>query len=86
MADRLVTGSRKGYDGDILALCNPLEPWSPRFKTDAMKEIENGINNYYIKSDDKLIEVKVILKKGSKYLMAIDQTTNKNILDILLNC
>jgi len=30
MADRQVTQSRKDSDGDILALCNPGEYWSPR--------------------------------------------------------
>jgi hypothetical protein len=86
MADRLVTNTRKGYDGDILCLCNPKESWSPRFKNDAIKEIENNIHNYFIISEDNQISIKVILKNGSKHLVAMDQSTNNNILDNLTNC
>ena len=86
MADRIVTNTRKGYDGDILCLCNPQEAWSPKFKNDAIKEIENNIYNYLIKHNDIMLSITVIVKKGSKHLVAMDQSTNKNILDILTNC
>jgi hypothetical protein len=42
MADRPVIQSRKDYDGDILALCNPHEYWSPRVKRDAINDINRA--------------------------------------------
>jgi hypothetical protein len=49
MAKRLVVKTRKGYAGDILALSNPDESWSPRYKNDAIKDIENRVHNYFLK-------------------------------------
>lgn len=86
MTDRLVISTRKGYDGDILCLCNSQEAWSPKFKNDAIKEIENNIYNYFINHKDMMLSITVIVKNGSKHLVAMDQSTNKNILDILTNC
>lgn len=48
MAQRPVTQTKKDRDGDILALCNPGEPWSPRDKTGAIYDIEHGIHSYYV--------------------------------------
>jgi len=75
MAERIVLRTRKGYAGDILALCNPEESWSPRFKNDAIRDIENKLHNYFIESNGVRISVVVTFRKGSKYL----STENKNL-------
>ena len=48
MGERRVKKTRKDSDGDITALCNPDEFWSPRGKTDAIYDIETNRHNYYI--------------------------------------
>lgn len=48
MADRQVTRSRKDRDGDILALCNPGQLWSPRQKRNAISDIENRTHSYFV--------------------------------------
>lgn len=86
MTDRKITGSRKGYDGDILALCNPGKTWSPRFKNDVIRDIENNINSYFVEVNGKRIGVNIILKRGSKHLISDKQKTLNNILDDLAAC
>ena len=42
MAKRYVRQTGKDKDGDITRLCNSGQPWSPRAKVDAIRDIENG--------------------------------------------
>jgi len=35
-------------DGDIIALCNPNESWSPRLRHEVIADIENGRAEYYV--------------------------------------
>lgn len=86
MADRLVLKTRKGYAGDILALCNPGESWSPRFKNDAIKDIENKIHNYFVDSEGKKTAIVVIIKRGSKCLITENQNSSNNFLGKMDNC
>ena len=48
MADRAVNRTGKDWDGDITKLCNAGEIWSPRVKDDAIRDIETGMNSYYV--------------------------------------
>jgi hypothetical protein len=86
MAKRLVVKTRKGYAGDILALSNPDESWSPRYKNDAIKDIENGVHNYFIEVDGKKISIEVLIVKGSRYLSTDIKNLSNNILGNLSNC
>jgi len=79
MADRQVKKSRKGFDGDILTLCNPGEPWSPRFKNDAINDIEDGLHNYFIESRGERIAIFVSTNNGSKHLVSNTKNSTKNI-------
>lgn len=45
---RRVTATMKSKDGDILALCNKQESWSPRFKSDTISDVERGRYRYYV--------------------------------------
>lgn len=90
MADRRVTQSRKDKDGDITALCNPdfSGSWSPRFKDDAIADIENGDHTYYVlQGDETRAEIQVIndQKKG-KYLRTHPDQVVDNNLDELPGC
>lgn len=86
MADRIVTKSRKGYAGDILTLCNPKESWFQVFKYDAIKEIEDGTNKYFVEVNGDKISVLVSFKHGSKRLITDKNFSSKNILGELENC
>ncbi len=86
MADRLVLRSRKGYAGDVLALCNPGESWSPRFKNDAIRDIEDNIHSYFIERNGVRISIVVCFSKGSKYLITENKISSNNYLGELENC
>jgi hypothetical protein len=58
---RIVFQTIKDREGDILALCNHNAHWSPRYKQDAIKDIENGFHSYAVRwSDGKKTPVRVV--------------------------
>ena len=87
MADRDVTQTRKDRDGDILALCLPGAYWSPRYKADAIKDIETGENRYSVPwRDGTRTAIRVVNGPTGKYLRTDKDSTPKNNLDDLPNC
>ena len=87
MEDRQVTHSKKDKDGDILALCQPGQYWSPRWKSDAINDIENGKYQYhvYVYGIGK-VQIRVVQGRYGKYLRTDPDTTYGNNLDNLPNC
>lgn len=86
MPDRRVTQSRKGDDGDITALCNPREYWSPRRKADAISDIENDIHVYYVDRAGHRSVVQVVNDRARTYLRTTADETSDNNLDNLPDC
>lgn len=87
MADRAVYKTRKNGDGDILALCNSGELWSPRSKADAIYDIENGIHTYYVPWTTGRTEIRVVYDRvRGKYLRTDADSTTRNNLDDLPDC
>lgn len=87
MADRQVTATRKDSDGDILALCNAGESWSPRAKADAIRDIENGVHTYFVRwQDGPRTEIRVVNGPTGKYLRTDRDNTTRNNLDDLPDC
>lgn len=87
MADRRVTRSRKDRDGDITALCNHGEYWSPREKHLVISDIELGHHSYYVDASGFRTNVQVITRPdGSKYLRTTADSTSRNNLDNLPDC
>lgn len=85
--DRQVTGSRRDRYGDILAICNPGVAWSPRFKLDAIRDIELGLSTYYVRwLDGQRTEVRVVQGPNGKYLRTDKDDTPRNNLWDLPNC
>ena len=86
MADRQVTQSKKDKDGDILALCNPDQVWSPKSKRDAIHDIVNRVHSYYVR--DFSGRVNIIVGNGTtgKFLRTEKDTTKGNNLDELPDC
>lgn len=86
MADRAVRKTKKDTDGDILALCDDGEYWSPRRKADAINDIESGAHTYYVPWKSGRTEIRVVNGQKGKYLRTDrDDTTKNNLLD-LPNC
>lgn len=87
MADRAVTHTRKDRDGDILALCNPGEYWSPRKKADAIRDIETRAHSYYVPWwDGRRTPIRVVDGPRGKYLRTDRDETSRNNLDDLPEC
>lgn len=87
MPRREVTRTDKDKDGDIIALCNPNQRWSPREKHDAISDIDNDIHEYYVKPSC-YPEAKISVVKGNKgkYLRSNWDGTKKNNLKKLPDC
>ena len=86
MADRKVTQSGKDPDGDITALCNPGQSWSPRRKKDAISDIESGTHSYYVMSGSQRVDIHVVKGTSGKYLRTDPDKTSSNNLDDLPDC
>lgn len=85
--DRRVRESGKDEDGDITALCNSGELWSPRQKSDAISDIEVGSYRYYVQdTQGNKADVKVANRAGGKYLYTVPDKSSANNLDNLPNC
>jgi hypothetical protein len=86
MAERRVRKTRKDSDGDITALCNSTEYWSPQYKSSAISDIENNRHTYYVQDSGGRSNVHVVNGPNGKYLRT-DPNGNANAnLDTLPDC
>lgn len=83
---RRVTNSRKNNDGDITALCNPGNSWSPRYKQDAINDIETSVHSYFVIANGKEVDIHVVNGLTGKYLRTDRDETSNNNLDDLPDC
>ena len=85
MAERRVTHTDKDNDGDIESLANPGEPWSPRASADAIRDIEQGLHQYFVHEESYRTDVHVVTstEDGFKYLRTDADEASKNNLDNL---
>lgn len=85
--ERRIVQTGKDRDGDITALCNSGEHWSPRPKSKAIQDIESGIYQYYVllKNGERAI-VGVVNGSSGKYLRTNWDGTKRNNLDDLPDC
>lgn len=83
MADRRVRQTGKNTDGDITALCNTGEFWSPRAKADAVRDIRSRLHTYYVDEAGYRTEVHVT---SDGHLRTDPDPTSKNNLDNLPDC
>jgi hypothetical protein len=81
MESREVTKTIKNQFGEVVALCNDAELWSPKLRSIAIPEIELKINRYYVKQDENEVEIQIINGSGNKkVLIANADQENKNLL------
>ena len=86
MSDRRVTATGKDPAGDITALCNPGEAWSPRGNSQAISDIESGTHSYFVDAAGHRTDVHVVDGQTGKYLRTDPDPTSGNNLDNLPNC
>jgi hypothetical protein len=87
MAERYVRATKKDRDGDILALCNSGEVWSPRPKQDAINDIESRTHRYFVQwPGAQRTEITVVKGPNGKYLRTDRDSTTRNNLDDLPDC
>lgn len=86
MAKRKVMRKRVDLNKDVQALCNPMEPWSPRLKDNAIIDIEQGTHSYYIDLQGKEINVVVAYSKSGKKLITDPKQSTHNLLLDLQDC
>jgi hypothetical protein len=86
MAERRVTRTRKDDDGDITALCNTGNYWSPRNKQNAIRDIELGLHSYYVLEGGDKVDIHVVDGPDGKYLRTDPDKTDSNNLDDLPDC
>ena len=86
MAGRAVYKTGKDLDGDITKLCNANQLWSPRKKSDAIRDIETGVHSYYVPWRLGRTEIHVVDGPTGKYLRTDSDDTSRNNLDDLPDC
>lgn len=87
MAKRYVTKSGKDRDGDITKLCQEGQFWSPRYKADAIQDIENDTHEYWVNwANSPETKIRVVNGANGKYLRTDRDTTSRNNLDDLPDC
>ncbi|MFF0902343.1 UNVERIFIED_CONTAM: hypothetical protein RF653_01825 [Kocuria sp. CPCC 205316] len=77
---RPVTGVRTDPLGNIVALCNPAEVWSPRSTTRIIRDIESGVHLYYVPGSSGQLRVRVVSAGCEKRLWAASEDTVCNNL------
>ena len=87
MAKRYVTKTGKDRDGDITKLCQPGQAWSPRYKSDAINDIESGLHEYWVNwANSPETKIRVVNGPNGKYLRTDRDATSRNNLDDLPDC
>ena len=86
MSNRAVRKTGKDRDGDITKLCDPGQSWSPRFKADAIRDIETGTHSYYVPWQSGQTQIRVVNGPSGKYLRTDRDGTSRNNLDDLPDC
>jgi hypothetical protein len=75
--DRRVKMTKRDRDGNIIALCNPGEPWSPRKTADIVKDIRAAKTSYYVMESGKRAYVRLI--PGSALETTADESSKNNL-------
>lgn len=58
--DRRVRAIKRDRRGNIIALCNPGESWSPRRKADVIKDIASNRLSYYVKELERPAYLRIL--------------------------
>ncbi|HET9953584.1 MAG TPA: hypothetical protein VFQ61_03725 [Polyangiaceae bacterium] len=77
--DRRVKAVKKDRTGNIVALCNAGENWSPRRKKDVIRDIDRNRSSYYVEEIGRRAYLRVV----NGCLQTSTAEDNQNRLDRL---
>ena len=80
--DRRVKSTKKDRDGNITALCNAGQSWSPRRARDVIRDINSGMKSYYVMEK----ELRSYVRTVSGVLQTTPDATDRNHLGRLPTC
>lgn len=83
MADRLVTRICRFRTGEIIALCNPIESWSPVTIYDACTDIISDNHKYYVLVRNERVSIVPTSGVGESLLVARMGDCSFNYLEVL---
>lgn len=84
MIKRKITNAVKDEDGNIVALANPAEWWSPRSTAEIINDIEEAFYEYYLILNGQKIQLKVTNGTGRKQLRTDPNLTDEyNLVKLL---
>jgi len=87
MADRPIRQARHDADGDITAIGNNGQWWSPVHTNVAIAHIESGEHTYYVPwLNDPHTVIRVVNGTSGKYLRTDRDASSRNNLDDLPEC
>jgi hypothetical protein len=75
--DRRVKATKRDRNGNIIALCNPGETWSPRRKGDVIKDIQTNQKSYYVEELPRRTYVRVV--SGNSLQTTTDESSGNNL-------
>jgi hypothetical protein len=69
--------TKKDRDGNIVALCNPGQAWSPRKTADIVKDIIAARTSYYVMESERRAYVRVV--SGRALETTADEASENNL-------
>jgi hypothetical protein len=75
--DRRVRATKKDRDGNIIALCNPGEKWSPRRVADVIRDIQSNKKSYYVEEVPRRRYLRIV--SGGSLQTTADETSNNSL-------
>ena len=81
--DRRIRGIKKDSHGNIVALCNPGESWSPRRVRDIVRDIRSAARSYYVEESGQRTYVRLL---SGGVLQTTRDARNANNLSSLPIC
>ena len=75
--DRKVTATKRDRKGNIVALCNAGQRWSPRKTQDVLRDIRAGRKSYYVQELRQRVYVRALT--GGRLETTADVTSRNNL-------
>ena len=75
--DRRVRATKKDENGNIVALCNSGQSWSPRQKADVIRDIQSNRRSYYVEEAPRRTYVRVV--SGGSLQTTPDERNSNNL-------
>ncbi len=75
--DRRIKSTKKDSNGNVIALCNPDESWSPVAKDTVLRDIRSARRSYYVQELPKRVYIRV--ERDNTLETTSDQTSKNNL-------